>query len=386
MGPPLTIAQAGIVSALLLLLGAICLCSRRARTRLLPQALFTQSRSPRASATQYDAQNPFSFGTMTTSVIGPASMQQMRSPTPPRSLHEGARPLMRRASTSETTTTIDDRSSVFSGLRQHPVSLIADSDASFAPPPTPMVGRDSLRPYPATRGFAAARDSSRASGQTWASTQPPASSRQQSDQFEFEPPPPPLSHPRWRTSDMSSAPDSLYRASHATPASYIAGLSPPPPHLGMESYPSPPAVGQHAFMAQQYDQYPEVPGGMVYYASSSAAGFRASRVVEPDDSFAQATRVSQQGDAVNEGASKASSRRQGPGSSSSGESLVEVTTMQRSLAPLQSPDGTASHFSRATSSETGDGTSGTSSRHDGASGAFGTTGFGASASSGRPED
>lgn len=251
--------------------------------------------------------------------------------------------------------TDDERTSILSGLRLHPVSIIAESEASFqADPPaehssntSAIVGRDSIRPYPATRGFGAPRDSLRTSTQTWTITE---AATPRSDRFECESPDDPNApqmHIRDSRTDVSSTTDSIYnRNSKSMSAVSGSGLSPPPPPLP----PSLVAPDRNPFRNK-----PQVPG-MVYLPSrlTSSQAQQGSRVV-------QTSQFSQGGSS--EWLENGQPNNQRDGIESSGESVVEVTEIRRQSRLLSSP---GSQFSRPTSSES-EGISSDFSSEDGTS-------------------
>lgn len=336
-------------------------------------------------------------------------MQQTRSLPPLSPSFSAARQsAMSRSSASSAETIIlneeeDDESSLLSGLRQHPISTIAESEAASVPASLPaapssntsvVAGRDSLRPFPATRGFVAGRDSlrsssgtrgvmvgreslrpfpstrgfvalrdSRTSGQTWTIHEAVATRR--SDQFEYDSP----DLAATRRSGFSSGVDSssFHRTSQGTSVFYGAGLSPPPQ-----------APGEDPFQDQ-----PQVPG-MVYMPTRlTAFQQQVPRVVQPFP-FAQAesARISQGGPSEGERSTMAASQQ--GGHESSGESLVEVTDIPKIEPPLPTP---VSQFSRPTSVESAGGTTSVSSSDYDAGETLGpvmTAGFGVSAISGKP--
>lgn len=361
--------QAGILSAFLLLIGGICLCSRRARNRFL---FFRRTRLLNAPSRK-DSREPFQFGTTTTFISGPGdSMQQTRSMSTASLRSSAARQYSQSHSSSASHNVPiadDERTSIMSGLRQHPVSIIAESEASFATEPpaehssntSVIAGRDSIRPYPATRGFAAPRDSTRTSTQTWTITE---AATPRSDRFEYEAPDDPSTpqtQMRGSRTDASSTTDSIIynRNSKSMSAFSESGLSPPPP--------LPPSLV--ALDRNPFRNKPQVPG-MVYLPSrmKSSQAQQGSRVVQTS-SFAQGV----SGGWVENG----QSNNQRDGAESSGESLVEVTDLRRESQPLSSP---GSQFSRPTSSES-EGISSDFSSDDGMSethGLVATTGLDAS--------
>lgn len=331
---------AGILSAFLLLIGGICLCSRRARNRFL---FFRRTRLLNAPSRK-DSREPFQFGTTTTFISGPDdSMQQTRSMLTA-SLRSSAAQQYPQSHSSTVSHSVaitdDERTSIMSGLRQHPVSFIAESEASFATEPpaehssnnTVIVGRDSIRPYPATRGFGAPRDSTRTSARTWTITE---AATPRSDRFDYEAPDgpgTPQTQIRGSRTDASSTTDSIIynRNSKSMSAFSESGLSPPPPLP-----PSLVAPDRNPFRDK-----PQVPG-MVYLPSrlTSVQTQQGSRVVQTS-TFAQGG----SGGWVENG----QSTNQRDGTESSGVSLVEVTDLRRESQPPSSP---RSQFSRPTSSE-----------------------------------
>lgn len=368
-GPILIHTPAGILSAFILVIGGICICSRRARNRFL---FFRRTRLLNAPSRKV-SREPFQFGTTTTFISGPDdSMQQTRSmsTTSLRSSAAHQYPQSHSSTASHSVPITDDeRTSIVSGLRQHPVSIITESEASFATEPpaehssnnTVIVGRDSIRPYPATRGFGAPRDSTRTSTQTWTITE---AATPRSDRFEYDGPDEsstPQMQMRASRTDASSTTDSIIfnRNSKSMSAFSESGLSPPPPLP-----PSLVAPDRNPFRNK-----PQVPG-MVYLPSrlTSLQTQQASRVVQTS-SFAPVG----SGGWVEHG----QSNQQRDGTESSGESLVEVTDLRRDSQPLSSP---GSQFSRPTSSES-EGISSEFSSEDGMSethGLVATTGLDAS--------
>lgn len=360
MHPP-----AGVLSAFLFVIGGICLCSRRARNRFL---FFRRTRLLKAPSRK-DLREPFQFGTTTTFISGPDdSMQQTRSMSTA-SLRSSAAHQYPQSHSSTASHSVpitdDERTSILSGLRQHPVSIIAESEASFATEEhasntSVVVGRDSIRPYPATRGFGAPRDSTRTSTQTWTITE---AATPRSDRFEYEAPDDPGApqmQMRGSRTDASSTTDSIYnRNSKSMSAFSESGLSPPPMPSSLV------APDRNPFRNK-----PQVPG-MVYLPSrlTSLQAQQGSRVV-PTSQFAQG------GDGG--WAETGQSINQRNGTDSSGESVVEVTDLRRESQPLSSP---GSQFSRPTSSES-EGISSEFSSEDGMSethGLVATTGLDASA-------
>lgn len=367
--PVLIDIEAGVVSAFLLLLGGICLCSRRARNKFhfLKQARLLNAPSRK------DSREPFQFGTTTTFISGPEDSMRQTQSMSTASLRSSAAhqyPQSRSSTASHAVPITDEeRMSIMSGLRQHPVSIIAESEPLYAadtPTEHPsntsvVIGRDSIRPYPATRGFGALRDSMRTSTQTWTIVE---AATPQSDHFEHESPDDANStqmQMRDSRTDVSSTTDSIYnRNSKSMSAVSGSGLSPPPPPL------PPPFVAPDR---NPFRNKPQVPG-MVYLPSrlTSSQAQQGSRVVQ--------TSQFSQGESgwVENGQSSI----QRDGAESSGESLVEVTDIPRQSRPLSNP---GSQFSRPTSSES-EGISSDFSSEDGTSethGLVASTGLDASA-------
>ncbi|KAJ4387260.1 hypothetical protein N0V93_007849 [Gnomoniopsis smithogilvyi] len=362
---------AGVLSAFLLLIGGICLCSRRARSRLV----FLKGARLLKTPSRKDSREHFHYGTTTTFISGPEESMPPTRSLSIASLRSNAAHQTPRSNSSAASNragiTEDERFSIMSGLRQHPVSFIPESEASFEPDPpanpssnaSVIAGRDSLRPFPATRGFGMPRESFRASGQTWPIKEALESPR--SDQFEYDSSDP--NEQQKRMTDVSSVAESMFnRISQATSTFGGSGLSPPPPPL-------PTSVNDN----NPFLNKPQVPG--MVYLPTRLTGLQQQQQQQQQQ---EAPRTIQPVAFAHAGPGGWGEGRQPPANrleanESSGESLVEVTDLRRVSPPLPSP---GSRFSRPTSSESEGVTSEASSDEYGSEtrGLMRTTGFGVS--------
>ncbi|KAJ4409175.1 hypothetical protein N0V82_009554 [Gnomoniopsis sp. IMI 355080] len=344
-----------------------------------PQASRARLLEAASAVSRKDSRNQFRFGTTTTSISGPEvvdSMRQTRSlSTTSLGSNVATRHLLVRSPSIAASNRggEDEGLSIMSGLRQHPVSMIAEKEGpSFEQHEneTPgveqerssnttnvIVGRDSLRPWPATRGFGVSlRDSSRTTSsstggqQTWPIKEALESPR--SDQFEYDSSKDPSAlQQQRRMTDISSATDSLYnqsnnRTSQATSAFLSSGLS----------HPRAPITRPENNNTNPFLDTPQVPG-MVYMPTRLTAfqsqqqqqQQEAPRTLQPFP-FAQAVTGGPAGSS--EGGHLQPPPNRPEGQESSKESLVEVTDLRKGeeSPALPSP---GSHFSRPTSIESG---------------------------------